>query len=352
MTETMPATGNHAQVTGEELRGIRFTSAKGFGRGYEAHEVEAFVERCASWIDWLNDQLKASHDQVRELESRGPVGNRPEDVLQAITVLTGAQQAADMTVAKASEYSERVMAEAKELYESSRRRASALEQEAGSRARAIQDEARALAEALHEEAETKARALHEQAHSTATSLSEEAAARAAALDAETKAKIAAMDEEARARYEEAQARSVEIDDRTEAKLKELGITAAQAQEELDKQTYYLRTLRDASLVQMQKFLEGLLDHIAGEYGRANPVAAGAVVTVKPVTAADSAAKVKLNPSPRRRPLRLAGMPPGPRPLASAPASASSEPARLPAPRAESTTTAEVGAQRVNGSPVS
>jgi hypothetical protein len=47
------------------------------------------------------------------------------------------------------------------------------------------------------------------------------------------------------------------------------------QDDLDRQTAYLRTLRDATRTQMQKFLEGMLFHVAEEYGRAHPVAAQA-----------------------------------------------------------------------------
>ncbi|HEY5116968.1 MAG TPA: hypothetical protein VIJ00_15710, partial [Nakamurella sp.] len=43
----------------------------------------------------------------------------------------------------------------------------------------------------------------------------------------------------------------------------------------DAQTAYLRTLRDATRTQMEAFLEGLLDHVAEEYGRAHPIAAQA-----------------------------------------------------------------------------
>jgi hypothetical protein len=130
-------------------------------------------------------------------------GARGEEVIQAVNIITAAQQTADSTVAQADSYSRRVMAEARAAYEDARRRGEQLELEAQQR----------------------------------------------------------------------------VDD--------LALSATMHQEELDRQTAYLRTLRDATRTTMQKYLEGLLDHVAEEYGRAHPLAAGAASTSGSVTAAES-----------------------------------------------------------------
>ena len=129
----------------------------------------------------------------------------------AISVLTSAQQTADRTVAEADGYSARVMSEARDLYEDARRNAAVLEQEAEDKARAV--------------------------------------------------------------YEDASSRADAIERETIAKIEQLELTSMSAQKELDAQTAYLRTLRDATRTQMEAFLEGLLDRVAEEYGRAHPMAA-------------------------------------------------------------------------------
>ena len=73
-------------------------------------------------------------------------------------------------------------------------------------------------------------------------------------------------------YQDAVARSEALERETEQRLAELTMSAVTAQQELDAQTAYLRTLRDATRTQMEAFLEGLLDRVAEEYGKAHPLA--------------------------------------------------------------------------------
>jgi hypothetical protein len=122
-------------------------------------------------------------------------------------------------VAQADDYSARVMSEARDLYENARRNAATLEQETEDKAKGVYDDA---------------------------------LARAATLEREAQDHVA-----------------------------QLTLTAATAQTELDSQTAYLRTLRDATRTQLEVFLEGLLDHVAGEYGRAHPMAAEAANATTP-----------------------------------------------------------------------
>jgi hypothetical protein len=89
-----------------------------------------------------------------------------------------------------------------------------------------------------------------------------------------------------------------VDAQTQDRMQELGESTAARQAELDKQTAYLRTLRDSSRIQMQKFLEGMLDHLSDEYGRADPAAAHAAADAK-VNGNGAAASRRLVGRPKR-----------------------------------------------------
>jgi hypothetical protein len=83
---------------------------------------------------------------------------------------------------------------------------------------------------------------------------------------------------ARELYEDATRRVTQIEEEAEENLRRLAMSAQIEQHELDRQTAYLRTLRDVSRTQMENFLSSMLDHVAGEYGRAHPIAAQAAST--------------------------------------------------------------------------
>jgi DivIVA domain-containing protein len=100
--------------------------------------------------------------------------------------------------------------------------------------------------------------------------------------AEADAYSARVMSEARAAYDDARRRAAQLEQEAEENVRRLSASAQMKQGELDKQTAYLRTLRDATRTQMQKFLEGMLDHLTEEYGRAHPVAAEAAGSAKPV----------------------------------------------------------------------
>ena len=81
--------------------------------------------------------------------------------------------------------------------------------------------------------------------------------------------------EARSMYEEARQRAKIIVDEAHRLASEASETAALRHDELERQTVYLRVLRDSTQVQVEQFLKGLLDHVTTEYGRADPAAAQA-----------------------------------------------------------------------------
>ena len=81
--------------------------------------------------------------------------------------------------------------------------------------------------------------------------------------------------EARSMYDDARRRAAEMVEEAHRQATAAADVAANTHGELERQTAYLRTLRDVTRVQMEKFLGGLLDHVAAEYGKAQPSAAEA-----------------------------------------------------------------------------
>ena len=133
----------------------------------------------------------------------------------------------------------------------------------------------------------------------ATSLYDDTRRNAAILERETQEKATAV-------YDDAVRRVADLERENEDRVAQLTLSAATAQKELDGQTAYLRTLRDASRVQMEKFLEGLLDHVSEEFGRAHPMAAEAAAGSATTQANGGAAPTAARRA--RRTQRLAGRP--------------------------------------------
>lgn len=77
--------------------------------------------------------------------------------------------------------------------------------------------------------------------------------------------------EARTLYESARRRAIEMVDEAHDKASQ----AAAERGAVDREATYLRTLRDVTRTQIETFLEGLLDHLAAEFGRATSEAANA-----------------------------------------------------------------------------
>ena len=244
--------GISGEITGAELSAATFAASKGFARGgYDPQEVDAFLQRCATAVDQLNGRLASAEQQladaraeVGQLKQRVERDSRSTEVEQAVSLLTTAQITADNIVAEADDYSARVMAEATSLYDDTRRNAAILERETQEKATAV--------------------------------------------------------------YDDAVRRVADLERENEDRVAQLTLSAATAQKELDGQTAYLRTLRDASRVQMEKFLEGLLDHVSEEFGRAHPMAAEAAAGSATTQANGGAAPTAARRA--RRTQRLAGRP--------------------------------------------
>jgi DivIVA domain-containing protein len=100
--------------------------------------------------------------------------------------------------------------------------------------------------------------------------------------------------EARTMYDDARRKSTKMLEDAYRVATEAIDQANERHEEIERQTVYLRALRDSTKVQVETFLSGLLDHVTSEYGRALPAAVEAVQRVDA-----SAAKLRPLERPER-----------------------------------------------------
>jgi DivIVA domain-containing protein len=131
---------NNEPLTPERVRSATFSSSRLGRRGLDESEVRAFCEQVSDGIGrLLNDNSMLQEEVVRLrgrlLEGRGNAGPQPEDAhVQAVYVLSKAQQTADRYVADAQEYS-------RELAEDAHLRHDEILREAKVRASMILEEA-------------------------------------------------------------------------------------------------------------------------------------------------------------------------------------------------------------------
>jgi cell division septum initiation protein DivIVA len=110
----------HSEMpTPERVRSAAFTPTRLGRRGIDEAEVRAFCEWIADGLGMLlndNNMLQAEIMRLRDrlLEGKGRTGIQPEDAhVQAVQVLSKAQQTADRYVADAQEYSRELAGEAR-----------------------------------------------------------------------------------------------------------------------------------------------------------------------------------------------------------------------------------------------
>jgi DivIVA domain-containing protein len=131
---------SYEPMTPESVRSASFTSSRLGRRGLDEGEVRAFCEYVSDGLGRLindNSMLQAEVMRLRErlLEGKGRSGVQPEDGhVQAVYVLSKAQQTADRYVADAQEYS-------RELAEDARMHRDEILREAKVRASMILEEA-------------------------------------------------------------------------------------------------------------------------------------------------------------------------------------------------------------------
>jgi DivIVA domain-containing protein len=132
------------RLTPELLQSVSFPAARFGRRGFDEEQVRAFLVRVERELVTLLNERTSLREEVERLRQRvlseGGGGYRPEDAhIQAVNVLSSAQQTADRYVADAQEYS-------RQLAEDARRRRDE-----------VIAEARAIADRVLEEAHDTAR---------------------------------------------------------------------------------------------------------------------------------------------------------------------------------------------------
>ena len=149
----------HSEMpTPERVRSAAFTPTRLGRRGVDEAEVRAFCEWVADGLGMLlndNHMLQAEIMRLRDrlLEGKGRTGIQPEDAhVQAVQVLSQAQQTADRYVADAQEYSRELAEEAHvrrdEILNEAKVRASMIVEDAHTTATKAADAARDTPESL------------------------------------------------------------------------------------------------------------------------------------------------------------------------------------------------------------
>jgi DivIVA domain-containing protein len=149
---------NSEPLTPEQVRSATFASSRLGRRGLDESEVRAFCEWVSDGLGRLlndNSMAQAEIHRLRERLLEGGKGNpglQPEDGhVQAVYVLSKAQQTADRYVADAQEYSKELAEDARlrsdEVMREAKVRASMILEEAHTNATRAADEARAVRDA-------------------------------------------------------------------------------------------------------------------------------------------------------------------------------------------------------------
>ncbi len=193
--------------------GIAFSTVKGFGRGYDQHEVDEFVHRQANAVGELTARLEAAERELAALRARLSAQPADSTVAHAVSVLTTAQETAEKILEDARDRQHQMLSAAAAQLEQSERAAAERESLAERSAQHTLDEAQRVA----------------------------AATRRAA----------------------------------EARAERLTVSSDEAQRTIDRQAAALRTFHDATIAQVHEFVDDALDNIAEQYGRAHPLAAQA-----------------------------------------------------------------------------
>lgn len=114
------------RVTAADVHGVMFTRSGLGRRGYDEVEVDEFLDRVQVEIQRLTSEKSDLRDeaarlkrQVERAASAEPnTPNREEAAVQAVSILSAAQQTADQYVADAENYSRRLSSDAREQSES------------------------------------------------------------------------------------------------------------------------------------------------------------------------------------------------------------------------------------------
>lgn len=120
-----PVEVRERRLTPSDVHSVLFSRSNLLHRGYDDVEVDAFLARVEQELRQLVAEKAVLRDQVQELqeEVRGGRPARENATVQAVRILSAAQQTADQYVAEAEDFSRRLALEARENYEQSLERA-------------------------------------------------------------------------------------------------------------------------------------------------------------------------------------------------------------------------------------
>jgi DivIVA domain-containing protein len=248
MESPVPKAQSPDVLTAIEIRALRFPSVKGFGRGYDPTAVDHVIGKCAATVESLTLRLVATRSElIRVRTELDELQSQLGAADQAVQLLKTAQATADAIVTKAMADQERAAEVARELAE----------------------QAREAVLAEQREGERKAR-----------QATEEAARRSAALQ-----------------------------EQAGERLHRLTVATELAEQEIEREANQLQTFRNSTKNQIEEFIDGVLDHVAEQYGRAHPLAAQAAATAsrRSLLAAQANGKPPVGGRGRRAP-RVAGRP--------------------------------------------
>ena len=213
--------GSHAPevMTAARLRTVELVHAKGFGRGYDPRAVDELIAGCASTIELLTSRLAATCSELIRVRTELDELQSRAGADQAVQILKTAQATADAIITRTMAEQERAAEEARELAE----------------------QARAVAVAQQRENERRARQVAEEAAQYAAALQRQAGER----------------------------------------LRRLTVATEMAEQEIEREATQLQTFRNSTKTQIDEFIDGMLDHVAEQYGRAHPLAAQAAAAATP-----------------------------------------------------------------------
>ena len=234
-------------MTAIDIRGVRLPHAKGFGRGYDALVVDQVLASCASTVESLTLRLIATRSELIRVRTELDELQTQVGADHAVQLLKTAQATADAIVTRAMEEQERAAEAARELAEQAREAAIAEQREEERRARQAVEEAARRAAVLQEQAGER--------------------------------------------------------------LHRLTVATELAEQEIDREAKQLQTFRDTTKTQIEEFIDGMLDHVAEQYGRAHPLAAQAAASAarRSLMATQVNGKPPVGGRGRRAP-RVAGRP--------------------------------------------
>ena len=98
-------------MTAADIRALRFSQVKGFGRGYDTAEVDRIIAQCAALVERMSAELSHRSRRDAELTARLETESADAVIEHSVNVLTTAQETADKILAQADRQRDRAESE-------------------------------------------------------------------------------------------------------------------------------------------------------------------------------------------------------------------------------------------------